>query len=184
MCGVFPRRGDLCVEVGVGRRGWIPELLDWGLEAGDLSGIDVDRQPIEMARRCFPGSDLRVGDGSALPWDDQSFRLVILSTVMSSILCDRVREKVASEAVRVLMPGGAVMYYDFRFNNPSNPNVRGIKKSEIARLFPSLERHLKLITLAPPVGRAVAPLSWTMATCLEAIPLLRSHYLGVLVKHA
>ena len=183
-CGVFPVRGDPCLEVGLGRRGWIPELLEWGQRARDLCGIDLDPERIGMARETFPGADLRIGDARALPWGDESFHLVILSTILSSILISEARQTVATEAVRVLKPGGAVLYYDFRFDNPTNPNVCGIKKSEIGRLFSSLDRHLRLTTLVPPIGRSVAPLSWVLATCLEAIPVLRSHYVGVMVKNA
>ena len=36
--------------------------------------------------------------------------------------------------------------------------------------------------LAPPICRLVAPVSWTLATVLGAMPLLRTHLIAVLVK--
>lgn len=94
----------------------------------------------------------------------------------------RVRRLVASEIIRVLAPRGALLWYDFAFNNPRNPNVRGINRKEIRNLFPELHGKVRSITLAPPIARIIAPRSWPLATFLEAIPLLRTHLLAVLIK--
>jgi hypothetical protein len=93
-----------------------------------------------------------------------------------------VRKEVAGEIVRVLRPGGAVLWYDFRVDNPANPNVRGISRSSIRALFPELRYHLRSLTLIPPLARRVVPVSWTLAIVLERLPFLRSHILGVLEK--
>jgi ubiquinone/menaquinone biosynthesis C-methylase UbiE len=123
-----------------------------------------------------------VGDAGRLPWADGSFRLVISSTVFTSILADAVRERVAREIVRVLAPGGALLWYDFAVNNPSNRNVRKVSRAELRRLFPELSGKVKSVTLAPPLSRLISPRSWIVATLLEAVPLLRTHLLAVLVK--
>ena len=117
-----------------------------------------------------------------MPWQDGFFRLIIVSTVFTSILDDGVRRLLAREIVRVLAPGGALLWYDFAYNNPKNPNVRGIKPKEVRELFPELHGPMKRVTLAPPIARAVAPRSFLLATLLEAIPFLRTHVLAVLVK--
>jgi hypothetical protein len=84
--------------------------------------------------------------------------------------------------VRVLRPGGALLWYDFRVDNPANPNVRGIGHRELEALFPGLACRVLSLTLAPPLARAVAPVSPGLARLLEGLPFLRSHLLGVLVK--
>jgi hypothetical protein len=89
---------------------------------------------------------------------------------------------IAKEITRVLGPGGALLWYDFAVNNPSNSQVRKVNGRELRELFPQLSGEIKSITLAPPIARFIAPKSWVLATILEAIPFLRTHLIGVLVK--
>ena len=183
-CGVFPKRGDACLEIGFGSLGWLAELLAWGLAESDLHGIELDPERAAIAREVFPSADLRVGDASRMPWPDGSFRLVVASTTFSSMLDPAFRRLVAAEAARVIAPGGALLWYDLRVDNPRNPNVRGIGRAELAALFPTLAGPVRSSTLAPPLARAVAPVSWLAANILEALPFLRTHLVAVLVKGA
>jgi hypothetical protein len=89
---------------------------------------------------------------------------------------------VAREACRVLKPGGAVLWYDFRYNNPWNPHVRGITRQQIHQLFPGLEMDLRTITLLPPLARHLGRMTPILYPLLAAIPPLRTHYLGLLIK--
>lgn len=180
--GVLPVAGDRVLEVGYGSLGWLADLLGLGLRCFDLHGIELDAGRAEAAKAAFPSADLRVGDAAEMPWADDMFKLVVVSTVLTSILDSEVRQAVADEVARVLEPGGAVLWYDFRVDNPANPNVRGISRGELKRLFPGMARHIRRVTLAPPLARQVAPVSWTAATLLESLPFLRTHILGVLVK--
>ncbi len=180
--GGFPRSEHQCLEVGCGAGGWFSDLLSWGPRQSDLHGIDVNGGRIDRARELFPAAEFRLDDAVEMPWDDSTFNLVIASTVFSSILDQSVRRLVANEIIRVLAPRGALLWYDFAFNNPRNSNVRGINRKEIRNLFPELHGRIRSITLAPPIARVIAPRSWPLATFLEAIPLLRSHLLAVLIK--
>lgn len=178
----FPQSGDKCLEVGCGAGGWLPDLLSWGLNQADLHGIDLDPDRIARAREALPAAEFRVDDASHLPYTDGAFKLVVVSTVFTSILDESVRTLVANEIVRVLAPHGTMLWYDFAYNNPRNQNVRGIKRNEIRRLFPELDGRIRSITLAPPLARAIVPRSWPLATLLEAIPVLRTHFMAVLTK--
>jgi SAM-dependent methyltransferase len=182
--GVFPKAGDPCLEVGFGSLGWLGELISWGVREPDLHGIDLDPRRVRRGREILPGADLQLGDASRMPWADGTFRLVIASTVFTSILDPSVRGSVAREIVRVLAPGGAFLFYDFAVNNPKNPDVRAIRRRELARLFPDLSGRVRRVTLAPPLARLIAPRSWLAATLLEALPPLRTHLLAVMVKKA
>lgn len=179
---VFPRRGDQCLEVGYGSLGWLSELIGWGVSESDLHGIELDSNRAVKARQLLPAADLRIGDAVELPWDDGHFRLVIASTLFTSVLDEDVRRLIAGEIMRVLAPGGALLWYDFAYDNPRNPNVRGIRRAEIKTLFPGLAGRIKSITLAPPLARLIAPWSLPLATLLEAIPFLRTHLIAVLIK--
>jgi ubiquinone/menaquinone biosynthesis C-methylase UbiE len=179
---VFPAPGDPCLEIGFGTQGWLGDLLTWGLPQHNLHGIELDGAKVDVARQCLPRADLRVGDGTNLPWQTTHFQLVIVSTVLSSILDVRVRRLLAREIVRVLRPGGALLFYDFAVNSPANPHVRKVGRAELRELVPELSGRIRSVTLAPPISRLVAPRSWTLAALLQAVPLLRTHLLAVLVK--
>ncbi|MCM3874267.1 MAG: methyltransferase domain-containing protein [Pyrinomonadaceae bacterium] len=182
--GVFPMFGDRCLEVGFGTISWLAELLRWGVRDSDLHGIDLSESRARKAQECLSAADLRVGDAAELPWKDETFDLVIASTLFTSILDSRVRRMVADEIMRVLAPGGTLLWYDFAFNNPQNRNVRKVDREELKRLFPELSGRIKTATLAPPIARLVARRSWALANLLETIPFLRTHLLGVLIKKA
>ena len=58
--------------------------------------------------------------------------------------------------VRVLTPDGFILWYDFHFDNPKNPNVRGVKKKEIISFFPNCTFDFTLTTLVLPIARLIA----------------------------
>jgi ubiquinone/menaquinone biosynthesis C-methylase UbiE len=180
--GLFPRAGDKCLEVGFGELGWLGDLVSWGMPAKDLYGIELNPTRAALAKKILSASHLLVGDAATLPWSDNTFRLVIASTVFSSMLNSEMRCMAADEIIRVLRPGGALLWYDFAFNNPRNPHVRKVDRRELRRLFPQLIGSVESITLAPPLARFVAPKSWVMATVLEALPFLRTHLIALLKK--
>jgi ubiquinone/menaquinone biosynthesis C-methylase UbiE len=148
----------------------------------DLHGIEIDPVSAKRAQEILPLADLRVGNATELPWASNTFRLVIASLLFTSILDPAVRRLVADEITRVLAPGGAVLCYDFAYNNPRNANVRKMSKNELISLFPSFKGAVKSVELAPPLARWIAPRSMTLAFLLERIPMLRTHYMSVLVK--
>jgi ubiquinone/menaquinone biosynthesis C-methylase UbiE len=182
--GVFPKAGDPCLEVGCGWLGWLGTVLSWGVRERDLHGIDLDPLQVNRGREVLSLADLRVGDASNLPWESNRFRLVIASTLFTSLLDQNVRRLAADEITRVLAGGGALLWYDFAVNSPRNPAVRKVSRRELRQLFPRLTGEIRSVTLAPPLARLVAPRSWALATLMEAVPLLRTHLLAVLVKRS
>ncbi len=59
-------------------------------------------------------------------------------------------------------------------------DIRPVKAAGIRRLFPGCSVELDRVTLATPVTRLVAPLSWTLCALLNLVPPMRTHYLGVI----
>ena len=92
------------------------------------------------------------------------------------------RQQIASEMLRVVKADGALLWYDFHMNNPRNPDVQGMKKKEIFRLFPGCRIELRRITLAPPLARLLAPYSLMTCSLLEEFKVFNTHYLGVIRK--
>jgi ubiquinone/menaquinone biosynthesis C-methylase UbiE len=182
--GMLPLTGRVVADIGCGTGSWLVECLQWGTESINLFGIDLDEERIVRARDRLPQANLICGDASRLPWPDNSFDLVTQFTLFTSILSQDMKQAIAREMLRVLRPGGISIWYDFRFDNPRNPNVRGIEADEIRSLFPSCMVKLRRVTLAPQIARLTVPRSWMLALFLEKIPQLRTHYLGIITKRS
>ena len=135
-----------------------------------------------MARERFPEISFHRANAEALPFPDCSFDLVLLFTVFSSILSREMTFNIASQVRRILRSGGAIVWYDFRFNNPFNPNVRRVVRSAIRELFPQFSLRLQAVTLLPQLARRLGPLTPRLYPVLARIPFLRTHYLGLLIK--
>ena len=178
--GMYPLNGRKVIDVGCGSGTWLLEFAQWGADPADLAGIDLDESRISRARTRLPMSDLQVGNAARQPWPNNTFDVVSQFTVFSSILSKSLRERIAAELLRVVKPGGILLWYDLRMRNPANSNVRPMEAAEIRSLFPDCSVRLSPVTLAPPLARAIIPYSWTAGLALECIPLLRTHYLGTI----
>lgn len=178
--GLLPLAEKRVLEVGCGRGQWLTVFEDFGVRRENLAGIDLDASRLAEAEHRYPGADLRVGDATALPWPSASFDIVFQSTVFTSILDGEVRRRVAAEMRRVVRPGGVVLWYDFRYDNPRNAHVRGIGAAEIRELFGGCAVTLTPVTLATPLSRLIVPKSWLLASTLERLGVLNTHYVGLI----
>jgi len=171
------------LEIGCGTGYWIREFIKWGARPEHITGVDLLSERVVEARRLSPGG-VRIHSGSAVGLDlpDGSFDLVLQSTVFTSILDSNVKQQVAYEMMRLVKADGLILWYDYHVNNPWNPDVRGVKKLEIHRLFPRCRVQLRRITLVAPLTRVIAPYSWLLCHLLGKIPLLCTHYLGIIRK--
>jgi SAM-dependent methyltransferase len=178
--GAFPIAQASIADIGCGNGNWLLEFLQWGAVAANLHGIDLLAGRIAYARERLPGVDLRCGDARNLPWPDRSFDLVTQFTVFSSIPDTRVQAAVASEMLRVLRPGGRILWYDCRYSNPSRAAVGGLNRNDIRKLFPSCSIQFAGTTLVPPLARAVARRSWAVAAAIEALRFTCTHLAAVI----
>ena len=181
-CGLFPGAGSQVLEVGCGSGNILGGLLSWGVPAENLYGIDLLPERIAAAREAYPGIHFAAANAEQMGFQDGMFDLVLVVTVFSSILEEEMRTRVAREIDRVLKPGGAVVWYDFRYNNPANPHVRGVKKRQIQQLFPTCRVRLETLTVLPALARRLGKLTPLLYPLLSWIPFLRTHALGVLAK--
>lgn len=169
------------LDVGCGSGIWLRDLVRWGARPENLFGVELLPDRAAAARRLTaPGVTVQLGDIAALDSPAASFDLVIQSTVFSSILDDDRRRRTAAEMFRVVRRTGLVLWYDLHLNNPRNPNVRAVSRAEIARLFPYCRVRAQRITLAPPLARAIAPVSSTACDLLAMLPFLRTHTLAAI----
>jgi SAM-dependent methyltransferase len=170
------------LEVGCGAGSVLAGLQRWGAQPCNLYGVDLLSHRIERARKRYPEINFQCANAERLDFDAGAFDLVLLFTVFSSILEPAMAANVAGEVHRVLASGGAVLWYDFRYDNPRNPHVRGMGKREIRDLFPDFKVDLRTLTLLPPLARRLGPATSILYPLLSVLPLLRTHYLGVLIK--
>lgn len=179
---LYPLTNARILDIGCGEGNWLLEFLQWGAAPEKLSGIDLSSSRIGAAKSRLPNTDLRIGSATELPWDDGSFDLVTQFTVFTSVLDDAARSQMAGQMLRVLKRGGSILWFDFRYSNPRNPNVRGIERSEIRTLFPDCRIDFCSTVLAPPVARMATSISWAAAELLHAVPPLRTHYAALISK--
>ncbi|MDH3387511.1 MAG: class I SAM-dependent methyltransferase [Gammaproteobacteria bacterium] len=170
------------LEVGCGRGSRLADWIRWGARPRHLSGIDLMPAFIAEAQDYLPNADFQVGSAEDLPYPDQSFDIVVQQTVFSSIKDQDLRKAIVCEIMRVLKPDGLLIWFDLRYPNPGNKDLKPIGRSELYGLFPDCRINLKSTTLLPPLSRRLAGFSMLLCRLLESIPPLRSHYLALIRK--
>jgi SAM-dependent methyltransferase len=177
----LPLGGRRVLEIGCGSGHFLRELVKWGADPARVVGVDLLEDRLADARRLAPpGMRVAAMNAADTGFAASSFDLVLQMTVFTSILSADVRRRVAAEMRRVLAPGGYIVWYDFRVNNPRNPDVRAVGKAEIRKLFPGAVIDFQAATLAPPLARRLAPRAWWLCETLDLLPLLRTHYLAMI----
>jgi SAM-dependent methyltransferase len=173
------------VEVGCGSGGNLLELLRLGFAPEHLAGIELLPERYQAARSVLPSAvALTLGDASVAPVAPASQDLVLQSTVFSSLLDRAFQHQLADAMWLWLKPGGAVLWYDFTFDNPRNPDVRGVPMQRVRELFPQARIDARRVTLAPPVARAACRLHPSLYPVLNLLPPLRTHLLAWIEKPA
>jgi ubiquinone/menaquinone biosynthesis C-methylase UbiE len=171
------------LEVGCGTGDSLRDFVKWGACPENVAGIDVLAERVsEAIHLCPNGMRIERGNAAKLEFGDEQFDLVLQSTLFTSVLDLQIKKQIALEMLRVVKSDGLVLWYDYHFNNPRNPDVRGVSNDEIHLLFPNCRIKLQRITLAPPLARVLAPYSWLLCYLLGKIPLFCTHYLGVIQK--
>jgi ubiquinone/menaquinone biosynthesis C-methylase UbiE len=170
------------LELGCGDGGVLLDLLRWGADPSRLNGCDLLPDRTGQARLRLPAAtSLAVADGGALPYPAARFDLVVSFTVFTSVLDEELRGRIAREMWRVVPVGGAILWYDFRFQG-RNSAVRAIHPREVRMLFPRGIFSHRRVTLAPPITRRLAARVWLGCEALARLPWLRTHDLILIRK--
>jgi SAM-dependent methyltransferase len=181
--GLLPLSGRRIIDIGCGNGAVLAELAQYGAEPRLMCGVDLLPDRLAAARDTLPQASFALADASRLPHPGASFDVAVQFTLMSSVLDSRARRAIAAEAMRVLKPGGTLIWYDFIWN-PGNPDTRGIRLAELLQLYPGCAVDARRATLAPPLLRLIAPRSRALCRALDAAPFLRSHYLALIRRRA
>lgn len=168
--------GARIVDVGCGSGGFLRQLIDWGADPAKLVGTEFQQDRLDHARsHTAPGVQWHLGGLDCLAAG--SVDLVSAETVFSSILDPGLRRALAADMWRALRPGGWCMVFDFRYDNPRNPNVRKVARAEVKGWWPAASSHYRTMMLAPPIARRLARAPYLATELLTVLaPVLRSHF--------
>lgn len=174
--------GKSVLDIGCGTGGTLLPMLQYGFEPEACFGIDILPDRIAAARKRLPNVTFEYCSAERIPFEEGSFDLATMFTCLSSILSDSVRAEVCRESIRVLKPGGWVLIYDFRVNNPFNPDVRAVGLKELKRYYSGCRYITRTLTLLPMLGRIVAKCSPALCSLLSLCPFLRTHRMTMFQK--
>jgi len=138
-------RGDeRILDLGCGR-GAVLLMAAQHLTTGRAVGVDLWRSvdqsgnsPEATRRNAIAEGvadrvELHTGDMTGLPFEDNSFDVIVSSLAVHNISGSAGREKAISEAVRVLRPGGRLMIADIRATRQHAAQLAKLGMSEVAR---------------------------------------------------
>ncbi|MGC5324929.1 class I SAM-dependent methyltransferase [Brevibacillus sp. SYSU BS000544] len=166
------------LEIGCGSGTNLLLFLKLGFLPENLVGNELLEERAEYARKILPPStQILVGDASQLNLPDEYFDIVYQSTVFTSILDYQFKRQLAERMWNLTKPGGGILWYDFIYNNPKNPDVKGISIKEIKQLFPEGEIEFWRVTLAPFISRKVTRIHPALYSVFNTLPFLRTHVL-------
>ncbi len=103
------------LDLGCGTGALAQRLEDRGFE---MTGVDPSDGMLEVLRRRAPRVGAVQGSGSALPFEDASFDLVLTVAVLHHIADPADVRLTLAEMVRVCARGGRILIWD---HNPRNP---------------------------------------------------------------
>lgn len=170
------------LDVGCGRGATLRQFLEYGADPELLWGVDLMEEYARESRRLGPHLKVVCASASNLPFPDACFHMVCQSLLFTSVLKDDVKQRIAGEIRRVLVPGGRFLWYDFAYNNPRNPDVRGVRRGEIERLFPGFAMRVHRVTVAPPLGRMLGWLGPAVYYLAALTRVVCTHYLCLMQK--
>jgi SAM-dependent methyltransferase len=165
------------LEIGAGSGHNALMFEKMGIQLKNISFNELLEDRIAVIKNSFPNNKLYAGDAITLNFEER-YDIIFQSTVFTSILKDTDRKALANKMWELLKPGGIILWYDFIYNNPNNPDVKKVSVAEVKELFGAAKSwRVKKVTLAPPIGRKVGKFYK-----LFNLPFLRSHILAVFQK--
>jgi SAM-dependent methyltransferase len=124
----LPVERSLEVGCGYGRLSpWLARL------SGAHHAVDPNDEAIETARAHYPHVDFREASAGSLPYDDDTFPLVLTWNVLQHVPPDRIQEA-ATEIRRVLGPEGTLLAME-NTTDTTSPIHWGRSREEYEQLF-------------------------------------------------
>ena len=179
--GFMPLSEHRILDVGCGTGKWLRDLIGLGADPAKLFGVELLPSSVARARRLCPAPvTIECSNAANLSFPSASFDIVLQAAVFSAMLDSEMRQAIAAEMLRVVRPGGLILWYDLIVENPWNSCVHPLRKSDIRRMFPGCSLELRRVGLAPVIAHLLVPRSWRASSILSAASPLCTHYLGAI----
>lgn len=167
------------IEIGAGSGSNLLFFHRLGILYENIWANELLEERGSLLKQNLPNSTIHIGDAMDLNYKEK-FDIVFQSTVFTSILDADFKQKLANKMFEMTNIKGIILWYDFKYNNPNNKDVKGVGKKEIRELFSNAKKiDFYSVTLAPPIGRRIGKL-YPFVNFL--FPFLRSHLIAVIHK--
>lgn len=175
------------LDAGCGGGGDIYHLLRLGYDPECITGLDIQTERLDGARKVYPHIRWIEGDATRMTFETVSFDMIFESGMFATLPDDTVRSAIASEMVRVCRPGGYLVLVDWRTPKPGDSNYKALTQRELRKLF-AIGRDTVLTgiykgALVPPVGRFLSKYApWLYFLVAKIFPVLVGQVVYVLKK--
>jgi SAM-dependent methyltransferase len=165
------------LDVGGAGGGSVLPWLELGACADQLVVVDAEPARIEQGRQTLRGVEFICADARQLDIPDDTFDVVMESTMFMTLPDDAVAKAIAWEMIRVTKPGGWLMLRDWSMPRSRDPSYAPLTHQRLRRLFAvGAATRLAFVTpgaLAPPVGRFLSHRApWAYFLVQAALPPL------------
>ena len=113
------RKNVKILDIGCGSGRHSIHLFNNGFK--DISAIDLSRHGIDNLKKHCPEIKTGVADATNLPFEDNSYDIVMMVGIVYEIQESRLHNRLFSEIMRVLKPGGKLLFVN---NSPYNLGER------------------------------------------------------------
>jgi ubiquinone/menaquinone biosynthesis C-methylase UbiE len=138
---LLPKPGERLLEIGPGTGYYTLDMAEWVAPEGSVEIFDIQQEMLDhtmerVSERGLSNVVATLGDAMALPYEDESFDAVILTTVLGEIPDP---DAALREIQRVLQPGGRLVVGEL-FGDPHFTTFASLRRRcEPAMLF--LDAH-------------------------------------------
>lgn len=166
------------IEIGAGSGDNLVFFNKLGLLWNNIYANELlEERGEELANNIDSAAIIQIGDARELKYKNE-FDIVFQSTVFTSVLDPTFKKKLANKMMDMVKKNGIMLWYDFKYDNPNNKDVKGIGRREIEALFEEFSSFKYYnVTLLPPLGRRVGRLYGFINT---VFPFLKTHLICVI----
>ncbi len=120
----YYKSDTIVLDIGCGNGRIMSYLIDKGVDAKNVTGLDSSSDMIKIAKSDIPDAKFVEGKAEELPFKDNTFDL-ITSTMMLHNLNTKEAEKMLKKIGRILSPGGQVVFIDTNpYQDPDNLQLK------------------------------------------------------------
>ena len=166
------------LEIGAGDGKNVNIFKSFGIKSENIWTNELIPDRIETIKKRH--NDIHVLEGNALEINNIGpFDIILQSLVFTSILDQKFKNNLAQKMYELIKSNGIIIWYDFVYNNPRNPDVKGVSRKKIKVLFPGANISFCKVTLVPLLGRRLGRF-YNFINYL--FPCLRTHVIAVIKK--